>query len=178
MKLSRSGFTVVELIIVIAVIGILAGITTVAFNGTQQKARDSKRVSDLQAIADSIKLYRTKFGNDIQAGSGCGYAGNGNGWFNASDGSSTSYPASILSCLTSNGYLNSTYIDPAGCTTASPSCPTTYMKYTCGTGDTATTYLYARMEKTDDSAYLKTFNTCYSSTVATNYGMNYMLVVN
>lgn len=178
MKQSRSGFTVVEMIIVIAVIGILAGIVTVAFNGTQQRARDNKRLSDMQAIADAIRLYRTKFGNDIQAGSGCGYSGNGSGWFNFSDGSATSYPASILSCLTNNGYLDSSYVDPSGCTSSS-GCggKGIYMKYTCGTGDAAITYLYARMETTDDSANLKTLNVCSSNTVATNYGMNYMLKV-
>jgi hypothetical protein len=51
------------------------------------------------------------------------------------------------------------------------------MKYTCGTGDAAVTYLYAHMETTDDSANLKTLNVCSSNTVATNYGMNYMLKV-
>lgn len=39
------GFTIVELLIVIVVIAILAAITIVAFNGTQQHARDSGRQS-------------------------------------------------------------------------------------------------------------------------------------
>lgn len=177
MKPSRSGFTIVEMIIVITVIGILAGITIVAFNGTQQKARDNKRLSDMQHISDALKLYRTKFGSDIQTGSGCGSSGNGNGWFNYSDGST--YPASTLSCLTSNGYLNPSYTDPSGCITTGSGCANRggYMKYTCGTGDAAVTYLYAHMETTDDSANLKTLNVCSSNTVATNYGMNYMLKV-
>lgn len=177
MKTSRSGFTIVELIIVIAVIGILASITVVAFNGAQQRARDNKRVSDLQAIADAMELYRTKYGNDIQTGSGCGSSGNGNGWFNYSDGST--YPASILSCFTSKGYLNASYLDPSGCATTGGACSGkgVYMKYTCGTGDSAITYLYARMETTDNSASLKSLNVCSSNTVATNYGMNYMLKV-
>ena len=39
----QTGFTIVELLIVIVVIGILAAITIVAFNGVQQRARDAQR---------------------------------------------------------------------------------------------------------------------------------------
>ena len=41
MKSPRSGFTIVELLIVIVVIAILAAITIVAFNGIQERARAS-----------------------------------------------------------------------------------------------------------------------------------------
>ncbi|MNH41766.1 hypothetical protein D3C87_1952350 [compost metagenome] len=52
------------------------------------------------------------------------------------------------------------------------------MKYTCGTGDNAITYLYARLETNDDSDKQKLIdaNICYSDTVA-GYGMNHMLIV-
>ncbi len=36
----HKGFTIVELLIVIVIIGILAAITIVAFNGAQQRGRD------------------------------------------------------------------------------------------------------------------------------------------
>ena len=39
MKKTKSGFTIVELLIVIVVIGILAAITIVAYNGIQSRAR-------------------------------------------------------------------------------------------------------------------------------------------
>ncbi len=42
---NHTGFTIVELLIVIVVIGILAAITIVAFNGVQSKARFSKMQS-------------------------------------------------------------------------------------------------------------------------------------
>jgi hypothetical protein len=51
------------------------------------------------------------------------------------------------------------------------------MKYSCGTGDAAITYLYARLEASGNTQDLVTANICSSATVATNYGMNYMLVV-
>ncbi len=53
-KQKQSGFTIVELLIVIVVIGILAAITIVAYNGVQQRARDAAPKSDLrQAVTAS-----------------------------------------------------------------------------------------------------------------------------
>ena len=51
------GFTIVELLIVIVVIGILAAITIVAYNGIQQRGRDSQRLSDVKTIAKALELY-------------------------------------------------------------------------------------------------------------------------
>lgn len=45
--MKTSGFTIVELLIVIVVIGILAAITIVAYNGVQNRARDTTAQSDL-----------------------------------------------------------------------------------------------------------------------------------
>jgi type IV pilus assembly protein PilA len=51
----QTGFTIVELLIVIVVIGILAAITVVAYSGIQQRARDAKIASALQSVN---KKYR------------------------------------------------------------------------------------------------------------------------
>ncbi len=53
-QIHQRGFTIVELLIVIVVIGILAAITIVAFNGVQQRARNTQTIS---AVKDYIKLY-------------------------------------------------------------------------------------------------------------------------
>lgn len=50
-------FTIVELLIVIVVIGILATITITAYNGIQQRARDSDRISSLNQLQKAIELY-------------------------------------------------------------------------------------------------------------------------
>jgi len=49
-KNKQIGFTIVELLIVIVVIGILAAIIIVAFNGTQNKANDAAVQSDLRSL--------------------------------------------------------------------------------------------------------------------------------
>ena len=54
----RSGFTIVELLIVIVVIGILAAITIVAYNGIQNRA---KTASAQQAVAQGVKKVQTYY---------------------------------------------------------------------------------------------------------------------
>jgi prepilin-type N-terminal cleavage/methylation domain-containing protein len=55
-KTYRQGFTIVELLIVIVVIGILAAITIVAYNGIQERARVSEKVSDLSAVMKQMEM--------------------------------------------------------------------------------------------------------------------------
>ncbi len=51
------GFTIVELLIVIVVIGILATLVIVTFSGIQQKGRDSQRRTDINAVASHVSAY-------------------------------------------------------------------------------------------------------------------------
>lgn len=56
-KTSRSGFTIVELLIVIVVIGILAAIVIVAYNGVTQRANTARYLSAADAWE---KIFRTQ----------------------------------------------------------------------------------------------------------------------
>lgn len=62
MRKSTSGFTIVELLIVIVVIGVLAAISVVAFNGVQARARDNVRYNDAKAILKALELYKANVG--------------------------------------------------------------------------------------------------------------------
>jgi general secretion pathway protein G len=57
LKRKQSGFTIVELLIVIVVIGILATLVIVTFTGIQQRARNTKRQTDVNAIASQVEAY-------------------------------------------------------------------------------------------------------------------------
>lgn len=54
----QSGFTIVELLIVIVIIGILAAITIVAYNGIQDRARNASIQSDLTNFAKKLETAR------------------------------------------------------------------------------------------------------------------------
>ncbi len=54
---NKAGFTLIELLVVIAIIGLLASVVLVALNSTRQKARDTKRVADLNQFSKALELY-------------------------------------------------------------------------------------------------------------------------
>lgn len=86
---TKSGFTIVELLIVIVIIAILATITIVAFNGVTQRAKNSAKVSNVESIAKLIKLYHV----DHQA---YPLAVDG-GWCLTTDNTCTQYNGTVVS---------------------------------------------------------------------------------
>jgi prepilin-type N-terminal cleavage/methylation domain-containing protein len=59
---NNSGFTLIEMLIVIAIIAILAGIVLVGVSGFQASARDSRRISDIRNTQNLLELYYTQQG--------------------------------------------------------------------------------------------------------------------
>lgn len=57
------GFTIVELLIVIVVIGILAAITIVAYNGVQNRARTTEAQSNAKEVQSKVEVYAADTGN-------------------------------------------------------------------------------------------------------------------
>jgi len=52
-----SAFTLLEIVIVVAIIGILAAVAVMALNSARIKARDSKRINDIVKIQAALELY-------------------------------------------------------------------------------------------------------------------------
>lgn len=61
-KKKQEGFTIVELLIVIVVIGILAALVITTFTGIQQQARNTERETDIKAIHGQLEAYYAQEG--------------------------------------------------------------------------------------------------------------------
>ena len=58
-----SGFTLIEMLIVVAIIAVLASIFLVGLSGFRGAANDSRRLSDLQKVQSYLELYYNKNGS-------------------------------------------------------------------------------------------------------------------
>lgn len=68
-QINQRGFTLIEIIIVMVIIGILVTLSAGSFMTSQQKGRDARRKADLRQIANALELYA----NDHPAGSNFRY---------------------------------------------------------------------------------------------------------
>lgn len=57
------GFTLIELLVVIAIIGILASIVLASLGSSQAKARDARRMSDVNSYQKALALYLSTSGS-------------------------------------------------------------------------------------------------------------------
>lgn len=62
MRTSGAGFTIIELLVVVAVIGILSAIIITSFTEVRQKSRDTERLSDVREIEKALNLYYNSHG--------------------------------------------------------------------------------------------------------------------
>ncbi len=119
----QAGFTIIELLIVIAIIGILATLVLTNFQGAQAKGRDTVRKNDINSVYQKLEEY---------------YNENG------------SYPGSALAAATFPGIDAGALLDADGTTivssfnTAAPATPTMtttneYLYAAYGDGSVATT---------------------------------------
>ena len=77
----NKGFTLIEMMVVVAIIGILSSIIVLSLTGAKGKARDARRVSDLGQLQLALELYFDRCNMYPQPDS-AGGVGQGNGQCN------------------------------------------------------------------------------------------------
>lgn len=150
-KTKESGFTLIEILVVMVILGILATIGLGSFQSSQQKARDGKRKSDLRQITTALEAYYNDTGAYPVADNGR-IAGCGSGvacpWGNAFiDANGTVYMVELPADPATN--QNYVYVSTAG---------TDYQ-------------LYARLENDQDPDYQVYPATNCGSSQACTYGI-------
>ncbi len=86
---NKKGFTLIEILVVVFIIGLLASIIIVSVNEARKKARDSRRVADLFEVRNAVEMY-------FNANSHypiTGVTGGGRIWRNSVDNSSNWTPS-------------------------------------------------------------------------------------
>ncbi len=169
MKISKSGFTIVELLIVIVVIAILAAISIVAYNGVQQRARDSKRTSDIGAIVKGASLWGTDGGKTFADMNASG-AGSAIGWFDARYSNSKS----VKEVLVDSGYLANSVQDPIN-RQVGGSMASAYMIARCDDSDQTTRVILAKLEKSPSQPVAQQVGRTCTSSIYTDYVNNYQM---
>lgn len=61
---SHRGFTLVELLIVVVILGVLAAIVVPQFNGASAEAKEAALAQDVSAMRQAISLYRVQHNED------------------------------------------------------------------------------------------------------------------
>lgn len=75
----RKGFTLIEILIVVAIIAILASVILVGLGPTQSLGRDARRVSDLHEVQNGLELYYNSCGY-YPGAAACGGTGKVASW--------------------------------------------------------------------------------------------------
>ena len=116
---SKNGFTLLELLVVVAIIGLLSSIVFASLNGARVKARDALRKSQVSEFKIALQLYYTYNEGKYPCGTSFCFMG---------VVPLTSDPASNPGiALVSGGFISSIPIDPtypAGTPDTAPSCNT------------------------------------------------------
>lgn len=110
--IKNKGFTLLELLVVIAIIGILSSVVITSLSNSKAKARDARRISEIQQIQKGIELYISKYGT-LPSPSSYGRSnvspGYWDGWWDLSTNNAGS---GFLNFLVADGILPKPPSDP------------------------------------------------------------------
>lgn len=72
---SNNGFTLIELMVAIAIVAVLATVGLVVFSNTQKQARDSRRTQDVSAVANALESAKSPTSIYYSTITGANFAG-------------------------------------------------------------------------------------------------------
>jgi len=61
--MNKKGFTIIEILIFIAIIALLVVLAAVALNSARESYRDAKRLTDVRSVHSALELYYNEFGS-------------------------------------------------------------------------------------------------------------------
>ncbi|MBN2087655.1 prepilin-type N-terminal cleavage/methylation domain-containing protein [Candidatus Peregrinibacteria bacterium] len=71
-EIFKKGFTLIELMIVIVILGVLMGTILPRLTGAQARARDTGRVADMNTISQALETYYDDYGYYVGGATGSG----------------------------------------------------------------------------------------------------------
>lgn len=103
-RLIKNGFTLVELLIIIAFVGLLSAFLFSSYSSVQLRTRDTQRKNDLKQIQTALELYRQDYGrypyfSGMQAGNWLTISRPGPNCPNAIYGTPTTYCYTSAICI-------------------------------------------------------------------------------
>jgi len=58
----KKAYTLIEMLMVVAIIGVLASSILIGLGSARAKARDARRITDLKSTQTALELYYSKYG--------------------------------------------------------------------------------------------------------------------
>jgi len=146
----NTGFTLIELLVVVAIIGVLSSVVISSLSSARSKARDTKRISDVRQIQNTLEIYFADNGYYPEAtilGTRC----------NTNLPTATPAGSNSLSVLKSLSFLKEIPIDPLN-TSGSPSYCYEYIGLGSRSSFPSASSLYCAGYRRTDFLYVLTFS--------------------
>lgn len=156
--MKKKGFTLVELIVVVGIIGLLSSLAVISLGRQQARSRDTRRVGDITNINNALQSYvAEKFEPPLSTND---YSG----WDVSSKPTTGASATDFMTSLSGSGYMQRVPVDPVNNATANywwtnAKNGFTYAYYWAAGLNDGTNYLYylgANLELTDNPAITDT----------------------